>query len=241
MQKFENMKVLILDRCQYLTDIPNVSNLPNLEEFSFQDCKNLITIHNSIGNLNKLEIIRATGCCKLESFPPLLLPSLKKLELSYCESLKSFPELLCKMTNIKDIFLLHTPIEELPFSFQNLSELHVLQIYLVRMLRFPKHNDKMYSIVFSNVTELNLLYCNLSDDCLQTVLKWCSNVKNLNLSGNKFKTLPECLSECHRLWNLNVEFCCRLEDIRGIPPNLNYFSALRCKSLSSSSRRMLLN
>jgi len=146
------------------------------------------------------------------------------------------------MTNIKDIQLYDTSIEELPFSFQNLSELRDLRIVGNRMLRFPKINDKMYSIVFSNLEFLGLQSNNtLSDECLQTVLKWCANVKNLNLLNNQFKTLPECLSECHLLRDLNVEFNSYLEDIRGIPPNLNYFSALRCESLSSSSRRMILS
>jgi hypothetical protein len=51
MQKFENMKVLKFDNCEYLTEISNVSCLPNLEEFSFQNCENLITIDTSIGLL----------------------------------------------------------------------------------------------------------------------------------------------------------------------------------------------
>jgi hypothetical protein len=147
MQRFEDMKVLTLDNCQYLTHIPNVSGLPNLEKFSFQECNNLIAIHDSIGKLNKLEILNARGCIKLESFPPLWLPSLKELKLSYCKSLKSFPELLCKMTNTKEIGMCITSTRELPFSFENLR----LSLSGCEMLRFPKHNDKMYSIVFSNV------------------------------------------------------------------------------------------
>ncbi|AES76184.1 putative TIR domain, winged helix-turn-helix DNA-binding domain-containing protein [Medicago truncatula] len=122
-KKFENMKVLILDYCEYLTCIPNVSDLPNLEKLLFINCHNLITIHNSIGYLNKLETLIAKYCSKLESFPPLQLASLKILELYECFRLKSFPELLCKMINIKEIRLSETSIRELSFSFQNLSEL----------------------------------------------------------------------------------------------------------------------
>ncbi|AES76181.2 putative TIR domain, winged helix-turn-helix DNA-binding domain-containing protein [Medicago truncatula] len=187
-KKFNNIKNLTLDGSKYLTHISDVSGLPNLEKLSFHCCHSLITIHNSIGYLIKLEILDAWGCNKLESFPPLQLPSLKELILSRCSSLKNFPELLCKMTNIEEIELHRTSIGELPSSFKNLSELRHLSISFVNL-----------------------------------------------------KILPECLSECHRLRELVLYGCNFLEEIRGIPPNLNYLSAIDCKSLSSSSRRMLLS
>jgi len=236
------MKVLTLDDCQYLTHIHDVSGLSNLEKLSFQRCYNLIEIHNSVGYLNKLEILDANGCFKLECFPPLWLPSLKELQLSRCESLKKFPELLCKMTNIKEIVLYDdTSIGELPSSFQNLSQLRKLTIYQSGTLRFPKHNDQINSIVFSNVENLNLGNSALSDECIPILLKWFVNVKNLDLSENNFKILPECLSECHYLSTLLLDFCKSLEEIRGIPPNLDYLSAIGCESLRSSSRRMLFS
>ncbi|XP_039682539.1 disease resistance protein RPV1 [Medicago truncatula] len=240
-KKFQNMKILTLDRCEYLTHIPDVSGLQNLEKFSFEYCENLITIHNSIGHLNKLERLSANGCSKLERFPPLGLASLNELNISYCESLKSFPKLLCKMTNMKTIWLQKTSIRELPSSFQNLNELFQLTLWECGMLRFPKQNDQMYSIVFSKVTNLVLNNCKLSDECLPIFLKWCVNVKLLDLSRNNFKLIPECLSECHLLNNLILDNCKSLEEIRGIAPNLERLSAMGCKSLSSSSRRMLLS
>ncbi|KEH26798.1 putative TIR domain, glycoside hydrolase, family 29, leucine-rich repeat domain, L [Medicago truncatula] len=193
-KKFPDMTVLTLDHCKYLTHIPDVSGLSNLEKLSFEYCDNLITIHNSIGHLNKLERLSAFGCREFKRFPPLGLASLKELNLRYCESLDSFPELLCKMTNIDNIWLQHTSIGELPFSFQNLSELDELSV-VNGMLRFPKQNDKMYSIVFLNVTQLTLCHCNLSDECLPILLKWCVNMTSLDLMYNNFKILPECNTE----------------------------------------------
>jgi len=235
------MKVLTLDHCAYLSHIHDVSGLSNLEKLSFENCNNLITIHNSVGHLNKLEILSAYGCTKLKRFPPLGLVSLKEFNLSCCTSLKSFPELLCKTTHIKEIDISHTSIGELPSSFQNLSELHHLTIWDCGMLRFPQDNDKMYSIVFSNVTKLILEDCNLSNECLPILLKWCVNVTYLHLSKNNFKFLPKCLSECHHLKYLGLHYCYSLEEIRGIPPNLEELSAYQCKSLSSSCRRMFMS
>jgi len=240
------MKVLKLDHCKYLTHIPNVSCLPNLEIFSFVRCEKLITIDDSVWHLNKLEILNAKSCINLKSFPPLRLASLKKLELSGCGSLKSFPELLCKMTNMKDILLFQVSVE-LPSSFQNLTELRRVTIRGSGIhsngcrLSLPKDNDKMNSIV-SNVENLNLQYNIFTDECISILLKWCANVKYLDLShNNNFKILPECLNGCHLLRTLKLDKCTSLEEIRGIPPNLEEFSAFECESLSSSSRRKLLS
>ncbi|QCD82739.1 internalin A [Vigna unguiculata] len=162
-KKFENLTVLNFDNCQLLTRIPDVSDLSNLKKLSFEGCKGLIALDDSIGFLNKLIILKAEGCTKLRRFPPLNLPSLEKLELSYCSSLKNFPEILGKMGNIGELSLSKLAIKELPVSFQNLTELHRLHISfpiysLCSYLFFP-----LFSLQkkFENLTELNFDYCDL--------------------------------------------------------------------------------
>ncbi|KHN11116.1 TMV resistance protein N [Glycine soja] len=137
-----NLTSLILDECDSLTEIPDVSCLSKLEKLSFKDCRNLFTIHPSVGLLEKLKILDAKGCRKLESFPPLKLTSLEWLKLSYCVNLES---------------------------------------------------------------------------------------------------IPECIEECRFLTTLIVDGCARLQEIRGIPPNLKKFSATGCPALTSSSISMFLN
>ncbi|KEH26700.1 resistance domain protein [Medicago truncatula] len=99
----------------------------------------------------------------------------------------------------------------------------------------------MNSIVFSNVEHLDLSDNNVSDECLPILLKWFVNVTFLDLSENNFTILPECLGEYHRLKHLYLKFCKALEEIRGIPPNLERLFADECYSLSSSSIRMLMS
>jgi Leucine-rich repeat (LRR) protein len=120
---------LNFDEANSLTDIPDVSSLLNLEEFSFKNCKNLITIHKSVGLLDKLKVLKARGCINLRRFPPIKLMSLENLNLSICLNLKSFPEILGKMENITRLVLTDTPIIELPCSFQNLSHLQGLELH----------------------------------------------------------------------------------------------------------------
>src|ERR1044072_1989919 len=99
------MKVLNLDECKYLTHLPDLSVLPNLEELSFRMCENLITIEHSVWSLNKLKILNGSQCSQLRSFPPLKLPSLESLDLWGCGSLERFPEILDKMENITELYL----------------------------------------------------------------------------------------------------------------------------------------
>ncbi|XP_027359406.1 TMV resistance protein N-like [Abrus precatorius] len=266
-KKFSNMRVLKLDCCQYLTHIHDVSSLQNLEEFSFSGCKNLITIDDSIGFLNKLKILNAVNCIKLGSFPPLKLASLEKLDLSGCLSLENFPEILGEMENIKYLHLQATAIEELPFSFQKLTQLKFLYLYnhgvaqlsscigmmpnlaLISgvglegqlLLNQDNGDEKVTSMLSSNVEHLNLQDCNLSDEFLALGLMWFANVKELDLSASNFSVLPECIKNCCFLWKLVLNRCKCLREIRGIPPNVEYLYAGCCESMTPWSRCFLLN
>ncbi|KAL2951430.1 hypothetical protein AAZX31_19G049800 [Glycine max] len=93
----------------------------------------------------------------------------------------------------------------------------------------------------SNVQFLDLRNCNLSDDFFPIALPCFANVKELDLSGNNFTVIPECIKECRFLTVLYLNYCERLREIRGIPPNLKYFYAEECLSLTSSCRSMLLS
>ncbi|QHO13869.1 Disease resistance-like protein [Arachis hypogaea] len=123
-KKLVSLKVLNFDYCNSLNEIVDVSNLQTLQEFSFRRCKNLVTVHSSVGFLPKLKILNAEYCCKLRSFPPTInLPSLEKLLLSHCSSLENFPEILEETKNLEVLYLDGTGIKDLPCSFRNFSGL----------------------------------------------------------------------------------------------------------------------
>ena len=167
---------------------------------------------------------------------------------------------LGKMENITDILCVGTSIKELPFSFQNLTRLQKLRLWrhgkqilqssilmMPKLLTdssgclFPKQNTELSSIVPSDVRILGLPKCNPSDDFHPIILTWFANVEHLELSWNNFTVLPKCLEECCFLSLLNVNGCKYLGEIQGVPPKLKRLSALHFKSLTSISRRMLLD
>ncbi|KAH1151332.1 hypothetical protein GYH30_045030 [Glycine max] len=266
-----NLISLILDECDSLTEIPDVSCLSNLEILSFSECLNLFRIHHSVGLLGKLEILNAEGCPELKSFPPLKLTSLESLDLSYCSSLESFPEILGKMENITELDLSECPITKLPPSFRNLTRLQKLELdqgpesadqlmdfdaatLISNICMMPELYDisarrlqwrllpddalKLTSVVCSSVHSLTL---ELSDELLPLFLSWFVNVKVLWLEGSKCTVIPECIKECRFLSILILNGCDRLQEIRGIPPNLKRFAATESPDLTSSSISMLLN
>ncbi|RDX58063.1 TMV resistance protein N, partial [Mucuna pruriens] len=263
---FMNLTVLNFDETECLTQIPDISSLQNLVKLTFECCENLVAIHDSVGFLDKLKRLSAFGCSKLMSFPPIKLTSLEQLDLSSCSSLESFPEILGKMENITQLELKYTPIREFPFSFRNLARLQDLVLVDCGSVKLPSsivmlpelaeifalgckgwllpkqdEDEEKVSSMSSNVKCLCLSGCNLSDDYFPMVLAWFGNVKELELSSNNFTFLPECIKECHSLTLLNLDNCERLQEIRGIPPNLEFFSAGNCKSLSFCCSAMLLN
>ncbi|MED6112671.1 hypothetical protein PIB30_063667 [Stylosanthes scabra] len=117
-----NLIVLKFDYSEFLKEIPDVSSLQTLQELSFRECKNLVTVESSVGFLPKLKILDAFNCEKLSCFPPAInLPSLETLELCGCQSLENFPEILQEMKNVTRLRLESTGIKYLPPSFGNLS------------------------------------------------------------------------------------------------------------------------
>ncbi|XP_020222471.1 TMV resistance protein N isoform X2 [Cajanus cajan] len=215
-KKFVSLSVLNFDWCKHLTRIPDLYGLPNLSELSFQRCQNLITVHNSIGFLHKLKTLSAVGCRKLRSFPPIKLTSLEKLELSFCSSLGNFPEILGKMENMRELNLLHTPIKELPLSFQNLIGLRGLCMTNNEIVRLPSSIVMMPELTTISASGLK-------------GWQWLEQEEGEEKVGSIVSSK-----------RLDVRNCKHLREIRGIPPNLKYFLATNCVSLTSSSISMFL-
>ncbi|KEH40038.1 disease resistance protein (TIR-NBS-LRR class), putative [Medicago truncatula] len=229
-KKFQNMKVLNIDNCGFLARMPDISGLLNLEELSFQYCENLITMDDSVGLLAKLKILRVGSCKKLKSLPPLKLVSLEELDLSYIDSLESFP-------HVVDGFL---------------NKLQTLSVKNCNTIR------SIPPLKMASLEELNLLYCD-SLECFPLVVDGlleklkilrvigCSNIKSI--PPFKLTSLEELdLSYCNSLTSfpvivdgfldklklLSVRYCCKLKNI---PPlklgALEQLDLSYCNSLES--------
>jgi hypothetical protein len=81
---FEKMKILNLSHSYYLSQTPDFSRLPNLEQLILEDCTSLFEVHHSIGDLTSLVLVNLKGCKCLTSLPRNFykLKSLETLILS---------------------------------------------------------------------------------------------------------------------------------------------------------------
>jgi hypothetical protein len=143
-----------------------------------------------------------------------------------------------KIEKLEEICIQGTSIREIPVSFQNLIGLSSISIRIEGCEKLMLSSSIICNM--PNVDNVTLTISNLSLG-FPMVIKWFTNMTNLDLSGSDFRVLPECFKEFTSLDTLNISDCSSLEDICAFPPNLQRLFAENCKSLNSSSRSMLLN
>ncbi|TQE04825.1 hypothetical protein C1H46_009539 [Malus baccata] len=227
-KSLENLKILDLSYCRELKKSPDFSNLPNLEELILEQCESLSEIHPSIGHLKKLSLVNLTGCDNLISLPRDFYKSksVQTLLLDQCCEFSELPEDLGKMISLKVLKASFAAIRQVPRSTVRLKNLTHLSLAFVQS-DFP--------LQFSNS------------------LHGLDSLRNLDLSGNYFRTLPSLsglskleslrLSNClnlrtlsslndlSKLESLSLDICFRLHTIYDLPTNLKFLNASNCTRL----------
>ncbi|KGN65609.2 hypothetical protein Csa_019785 [Cucumis sativus] len=257
--KFESLKVLNLSYCQNLKEITDFSIASNLEIFDLRGCFSLRTIHKSVGSLDQLIALKLDFCHQLEELPSCLrLKSLDSLSLTNCYKIEQLPEFDENMKSLREMNLKGTAIRKLPTSIRYLiglenlilsyctnlislpSEIHLLKSLKELDLRECSRLDMLPSgsslnfpqrSLCSNLTILDLQNCNISNsDFLENLSNFCTTLKELNLSGNKFCCLPS-LKNFTSLRLLELRNCKFLRNIVKIPHCLKRMDASGCELL----------
>ncbi|MED6184223.1 hypothetical protein PIB30_045396 [Stylosanthes scabra] len=239
--KLEHLSYLKFSRCQSMTCLPDMSGVPNLRELRLEDCKNLISVHQSVGFLKKLVTLYVSHCPMLKEFPEKIwLPSLENLDL-IDTNLEFFPHIEEKMYRPLAITVKNCPIKELPNSFTNLVGLDVINldcpllgfsgllpsdlltlpavvslndIPLVGVwFRWLLYNNHVTARNFSSIIFLHCGRCDLTDDSLQVILRCCPILEELYVPFNDFVSLPKSITKCDSLRILDVSYCYDLRDI----------------------------
>ncbi|XP_028770173.1 inactive disease resistance protein RPS4-like [Neltuma alba] len=261
-----NVTVLNFEGCQYIRHMPDLSGLSSLKELQLRDCKNLIEIDNSVGQLAKLETLDVCDCVQLMTFPSEMnTPSLHWLDLVNCSNLKYFPEIMTREMEIPQLSLFGTGIDQLPPSVENPTQLSTIQIRNdavgkgIRSLKLPSSTFllpklglidvqgyeellmEVESIICPNISCLGLTRCNISNENLQIYLSSFSNVQILDLTGSNFTILPACIEDCQNLIQLKLDECQHLIEVEKVPPSIKQLTAAACVSLSLESKKLLLS
>ncbi|XP_068322910.1 TMV resistance protein N-like [Pyrus communis] len=235
-ENFPKLKCIDMSFSNKLIGTPDFTGLQNLEELILLWCKNLVEIHSSIAVLKKLKVLNLCGCESIKSLPSKVeMDSLESLILTGCSKVKKFPEFSNQqMKSLSTLFLDATAIEKLPSSIEHLVGLTKLSI-----------NTCTKELVLSSLYHLRCLevlelcYCDLGEGDISDDISCLSSLKELDLSGNNFVTLPASIKYLSRLEYLLLMGCQRLEQLPDLPPNrklhVYLFDCTSLKRLSDPS------
>ncbi|XP_062030685.1 disease resistance protein RPV1-like [Rosa rugosa] len=142
----QNLKTMDLKGSKFLSKIPDLSGMPNLQTLNLDYCTKLVEVHYSVGRLEKLVTLSLKECCRLQIFPrKVSLSSLESINLSGFK-LEYFPEIEGKMESLRSIDLTLTSIKELPSSIGCLLGLRVL--YLNGCYKLSKLPPSIYKLKY---------------------------------------------------------------------------------------------
>jgi Leucine-rich repeat (LRR) protein len=225
-----------------ITAMPDVSGVENLRVLRLDKCKNLTMVHESVGFLENLTHLSASGCPKLRKFPQrMFLPSLEFLDLNLCVELEHFPNIVNKMNRPLKIYMINTAIEKLPDSIGNLIGLVSIEMtsswklkyipcslftlpnavtfkfggcsQLGESLRRFLHDIPSAANGRSTLKTLHFGNSDLSDEDLKAILISFLELEELIASDNNFISLPVCIKDSAHLSKLDVSGCNKLREI----------------------------
>ncbi|MED6188944.1 hypothetical protein PIB30_090826 [Stylosanthes scabra] len=204
-----NLKRMELCYSKNLVKIPNLSQAPNLEYLDFKGCVKLVHLDASIGSLEKLRYLNLENCKNLVSIPNSIfhLNSLRNLSLSGCWKLLKYQ-------------LLEKPRQSEQMSRGQSVQRHMTSSIcktLTRPLHFlsSRRHPNLVGLVVASLSRfpalvvLNISFCSLLQ--IPDAIGQLCCLEDLNIGGNLFDTLPDCIKELPKLRRLNLEYCNHLK------------------------------
>ncbi|KAJ6951314.1 disease resistance protein RUN1-like [Populus alba x Populus x berolinensis] len=226
--------------CWSLKTLPeSIGNVKSLETLNISGCSSLVEVHQSIGNLRSLVFLNLEGCWSLKTLPESIgkVKSLQTLNISGCSQLEKLPERMSDMESLTE--LLADGIENEQF-FSSIGQLKHVRSLSLRgynsLISAGGLNLKRWLPTsftdWISVKRLKLSNGGLSDRAAKCVdFKGLSSLKKLDLSGNKFSSLPSGIDSLPKLRWLSVQACKYLVSIPDLPSSLDWLAASHCKSL----------
>lgn len=150
----------------------------------------MVELPSSFHKLNKLKSLSIRHCINLETLPNgINLKSLDILDLTSCSRLRSFPDI---STNISELFLSETGIEEVPWWIENFSSLSLISMWECRNLKHAtlnisklKHLEEVdfsgrWALTEARLTDSPTVEAMSKDNYLPNILLKFINCFNLN-------------------------------------------------------------
>ncbi|KAJ4723420.1 Disease resistance protein (TIR-NBS-LRR class) family [Melia azedarach] len=200
------LKYIDIRHSQYLVNIPQPLETPNLEVLNLENCEKLPCVPSYIQNFNNLGILCFQGCKNLKCFPRNIhFRSPITIDLSHCVNLTKFPEISGKIMKLR---LGWTAIEEVPSSIESLTDLEVLDLsYCRRLKTLPTSICKLRSLSW-----LALCKCSNFENFPQ-ILEKMERLKCIELGSTAIKELPCSIENVEGLEILDLAGCSKIENL----------------------------
>ncbi|GAU19030.1 hypothetical protein TSUD_193680 [Trifolium subterraneum] len=208
------------------------SSFPSLNALCWLDLSNCEALFSLPIDLFKLKFLRRlylSGCLSLETFPEIEedIESLAVLILDET-SIKELPSSLHRLVNLEELSLYNCQsLETIPSSIGSLRKLSKLNLTFCESLEtFPS------SIFKLKLTKLNLTGC-LMLKIFPEILEPAETFVHINLTRTAIKELPSSLENLVGLQTLWLKLCTELVSIPNSIVNLNHLSELDCSGCCS--------
>ncbi|XP_047258267.1 disease resistance protein RPV1-like [Capsicum annuum] len=222
----ESLESLNLSGCQKLENFPEIrGNMELLSELLLARTA-IWELPPSIGQLSGVSLLDLRSCEKLVRLPGSVskMRKLKILIVKGCSRLPNFPETLGDLNQMEELYAGNSAIWKLSDSIGNLSKLKVLSLRRGRKVKHQTSCSLMLPSYWGfyglrELKSLDLSGCNLSDN-LTVALTNLPSLVELNLSRNKFISLPDSIRQLSHLRYLDITHCQELEQLPTLPPNI---------------------
>ncbi|KAK7349499.1 hypothetical protein VNO77_06917 [Canavalia gladiata] len=231
-ESMEHLSMLSLEGTA-ITKLPSsLGCLVGLAILNLKNCKNLVCLPDTIHKLESLIVLNVSGCSKLRSLPEVL-KEIKSLEELYASesAIEELPSSVFYLENLREISFAGCkgPVSKSTNTFFLPFEWLFGNQQSPTGFRLPSSLPCLPSL-----RNINLSYCNLSEESMPDDFCRLSSLLILDLTGNNFVSLPSCISKLSKLQYLSLNWCKNLQRLTELPSSIRQLDASNCSSLETS-------
>ncbi|CAL9019992.1 unnamed protein product [Prunus brigantina] len=213
-EHMQNLKTIVL-RETAIEQIPSsIEHLVGLVCLNINDCKSLLGLPSAICNLKSLKTLRGERCSKVDKLPGEM-ECLEWLDLRG----SAMKEPLVAMKNLNNLNLSGSVASRDGIGWG------VDRIFGIRKNPDPERWGLVLSSLnrLGSLTALDLSDCNIGEGAIPDDIGCLSSLKELDLWGNNFVSLPSSIRFLSELQSLRLQRCKRLEQLPDLPSSESLF------------------
>jgi len=178
------LKVLNLSHSKNLTETPDFSRLPNLEQLILKDCPRLRKVHHSIGGLCNLTLLNLKDCTSVRILPGEVykLKSLRTFILSGCLKIDILEEDIMQMKSLITLVAENTAVKEVPFSIVSSKSIGYISLRGFERLPhnlFPTIIQSWMSPTKNSISYIHSFCMDISWDDITPLLSSLANLRSV--------------------------------------------------------------